>query len=126
MFGAAVLYLTWFLSDPPPGDAYRIPPIPVLRSACNFNRAYQDHLRWRLGWEPYHRRELAAALREAEALFKLYDDAWGARPDYSCSDAAHTDYLRSFRLALGRDAYRRMALPPPVPTRYFRQLRLHP
>ncbi|HET6574481.1 MAG TPA: hypothetical protein VFG68_12815 [Fimbriiglobus sp.] len=120
---SATLFLAWVLADPPPGDAYRIPPIPVLRDACDFNRRYRDHLEHRLEWEARHRGELYAAMREAESLYKVYDDAWGARPDFPCSDAAKVQYLRDFRLAVGRDAYYRMEMPPPVPYHRFNELR---
>ena len=120
---AAVLVLAWVLSDPPPGDAWRIPPVAYLKAGCDFNRLYQAHLRKRIEWEPYHRGELYAALAEAEALYRIYDDAWGAHPSYQCSPTAKADYLRRFRLSIGREAYERMELPTCVPVWHFGELR---
>jgi hypothetical protein len=120
---AAALMIAWVLSDPPSGDGWRIPPVPYLRAGLDFNRAYQSHLRERLDWVSYDRGELYAALAEAEALYVTWDAAWGARPDYTCSPEVKAMYLRKFRLALGREAYRQMELPPCVPVHRFNQLR---
>lgn len=120
---ACVLYLAWVLADPPPGDAYRLPPLPVLTEGRKFNAAYRGGLEKRLGWEPYHRGELRAALAEARWLYDVWDAAEGAHPDWVCDGGAKTCYRRRLRVLLGRDAYRRMELPPPVPVWRFGELR---
>lgn len=119
---SAALFLAWVLADPPPGDACRLPPEAELRRACYLNARYQDCLRQRMALEPLHRADLRAALDEAAALHEIWDDAWDAHPDYGRPPGARREYLRRLRLALGRDAYLRMELPPPVPVWRFNQL----
>lgn len=118
------LALAFHAFPPPAGDAYRLPPIPVIRDACNFNLAYRAHLEWRLSWgEGDRAAELRAALEETAALREVWDAAWGAHPDYRNSDESKAEYLRRLRLLLGPDAYRRAELPPCVPAWRFNELR---
>lgn len=120
---AAILSLAFALHDPPPGDAYRLPPADEIRSARLFNQCYQSHLRWRLEWEEDRTGELRAAVAEAVWLYEVWDCAEGAHPDYQCSPAAKACYLRRLRLLIGPDAYRRAELPPCVPVWRFNDLR---
>lgn len=122
---AAALFLAWCLADPPPGDAYRLPPLADLTAGRLFNRRHQDHLRGRLasGLEGHRAGALRAALAEARALHEVWDCAEGAHPDWRCEPRTKACYLRRLRLLLGRDAYRRMELPPPVPVWRFGELR---
>lgn len=124
---SAVLFVAWYLADPPVGDAARLPPLPWIREAVAFNQRYQKHLDGELCWEPYNSRRyraLKAALDDAEWIrWNRLDAAWGSHPDYQCSDEAKQVYLRRLRLALGRDAYREMDLGPVVPLHHFAELR---
>jgi hypothetical protein len=121
----AVLTLAWVMADQPPGDAYRLPPLKELTAGRQFNNRYQAQLRERLEWEPYpaRRGELLVALAEARLLYEVWDCAEGAHPDWKCESQRKADYLRRLRLAIGRDAYRRMELPPCVPTWRFNELK---
>lgn len=118
---ATALFLAWVLADPPAGDAYRLPPLPVLTEGRLFNQRYQRHLYWRLEWEPDRSGELRAALAEARELYEVWDCAEGAHPDWNGGRGG--SYRRRLRLLLGRDAYRTMSLPPCVPAWRFHQLR---
>lgn len=120
---AAALALAWFLADPPPGDARRLPPVEVLKAGCEFNRRYRDHLEWMRRLWPEHAGRWAALDAEAGWHLAVWDDAWGAHPDYPCSPEQKRAYLRRLRLAIGRDAYYRGGLPPCVPTWRFNELR---
>lgn len=120
---AAALLLAWAAADPPPGDAYRLPPVKELGAGRVFNRAYQQHLQWRLLWEPDRKGELNAALAEARWLFEVWDAAEGAHPEWSGTAVAKARYLRKLRLLLGREAYLKAELPPCVPTWRFHELR---
>lgn len=122
---AAACLIAWVLTEPPPGDAYRLPPIQALTAGRQFNLRYQRHLEWRLEWE-YHTSagpRLRAALAESRRLYEVWDCAEGAHPDWKCEPKRKADYLRRLRLLIGRDAYYRAELPPPVPYHLFNQLR---
>lgn len=120
---AAVCFIAWVLADPPPGDAYRLPPVKELTSGRMFSQRYQRHLEDRLEWQPYGRRELREALDEARWLYQVWDCAEGAHPDWSCGPEQKATYLRRLRLLIGRDGYYRDGLPPCVPTWRFHELR---
>lgn len=122
---AAVCFLAWVLADPPPGDAYRLPPVKELTAGRMFNQRYQRHLKSRLEWEPYQarRNELKAALEEARWCHQVWDAAEGAHPDWKCGPEEKAGYLRQLRILIGRDGYYRDGLPPCVPTYRFHELR---
>lgn len=120
---ALALSLAWAIAEPPPGDAYRLPPFQSLRDGRLFNQRYQKHLQGRLDWEPYRRDALNAALIEARELYEVWDCAEGAHPDYPCPPDLKACYHRRLRRLLGPDDYRRMNLPPCVPTWRFNELR---
>jgi hypothetical protein len=118
---SAVLLLAWALADPPPGDAYRLPPLRVISSGRVFNYQYRNRLRWRLEYERDRDGALHAALEEAQHLYEVWDAAEGAHPDWNASPGTRAGYLRKLRVLLGPDAYRRMELPPCVPTWRFNE-----
>lgn len=124
---SAALFLAWVLSDPPLGDAARLPPVAEIRAAIDFNQRCQRRLDWLIDYEPYgspHRATVRRMIDEIEWVrFNVLDAAWGCHPQYTCSPEAKQVYLRRLRLALGRDAYGRMDLGPAVPGWYFRELR---
>ncbi len=123
---SCALFLAWVLSDPPLGDAARLPPIKSITEAYRFNVAYQRHLEDRLLWEdrPSARRWLRDAKDEAEWIrWQILDAAWGAHPEYDCSDEAKRVYHRRLRLALGREDYERLELGPVVPLWRFGELK---
>jgi hypothetical protein len=95
----------------------------VLKDGCHFNQRYRAHLHRRLEWEPDRTGELRAALYEAVRLHEVWDNAWGAHPDYGCGPEVKACYLRRLRILLGREAYRDMRIPPPVPLHRFNQFR---
>lgn len=122
---AVACFLCWTLAVPSPGDAYRLPPLSELRAGRLFNSRYRRHLEWRLEWE-YHTAagpHLRAALAEANELYRVWDSAEGAHPDFVCSADAKAAYLRALRLWMGRDAWNQMTLPPPAPYWRFSELR---
>lgn len=121
---SCALLLAWILWEPPAGDYYRLPPVEVLRDGCRFNQAYQRHLEKQLEWAPYcDGPALRAALADAKAVYKVWDDAWGAHPEYKCTEERKRQYRRDYRLVVGRDGYREAWLPPCVPTWRFGELR---
>lgn len=120
---AAALLLAWAVSDPPAGDAYRLPPVRALTAGRRFNQRYQEHLEHRIGLEPHRDAAVCRALAEARRLYEVWDCAEGAHPDWQCAPDVKAQYLRRLRLLLGPDAYRRMELPPPAPTWLFNELR---
>jgi hypothetical protein len=123
IFAAAFSFMGWAMIDPPPGDAYRLPPLAVLREGRLYNMRYRRHLDDRLLWEDRGRATIQMALDEATVLYWIWDDAEGAHPDFKCYGEAKAAYLRRLRLALGRDDYDKMELPPCVPYWRFKELK---
>lgn len=120
---SALVALAWYAVLPPAGDAHRLPPLPVLSSGRVFNQRYQSQLQKRVGWESHRDGAVCRALAEARWLYEVWDCAEGAHPDWSCTPDAKKRYLRRLRLLLGREAYLRAELPPPVPLWRFHELR---
>jgi len=120
------LCLAWFLADQPPGDIYRFPPYTVLRDGRLFNRRHQHYLedRLRTGLDsPAGACRVRQALQETRWLYEVWDTAEGAHPGYQCNPDVKACYQRRLRLLLGRDAYWRAELPPPVPVWLFNEMR---
>lgn len=120
---ACVLYLAWVLAEPPLGDAHRLPPLAYLAEGRRFNCRYRSYLERRIEFEPDRLGVLMAAKAETDWLYRVWDSAEGAHPDYQCSPEMKREYLRTLRLMIGRDAYNRTELPPCVPLHRFNELR---
>lgn len=119
---AAACFIAWCVVEVPPGDAYRLPPVAALTEGRKFNSRYQAHLDRELEWSP-NRACLLRAKAEALELYRVWDAAEGAHPQYPCDAGRKADYLRYLRLWMGRDAWNRMELPPCVPLHRFNELR---
>jgi hypothetical protein len=87
-----------------------------------FNRRYQEHLRARMELEPWRAEAIRSVLEEADWLWRVWDTADDAVNPWA-TDEVRRNALRKLAGYIGRDAYWRGQLPPPVPTWRFQELR---
>lgn len=106
------------LKDAPPlADADRFPDRSAVNDLIRFNRSYRKSLEQRQQFESDKAEEIAAAIKETDRLYRIWDLVRDAKCDYYYTTVRRSA-LKQLKEQLGDD-YATATLPPNVPTWRF-------